>query len=452
MRKDLLNGRIFKTLALYSMPLIITNVVQILFNAVDVAVLSLMAGDLPVAAVGACGSLITLLVSLCTGFSTGANVLVARRIGAQNEDGVRRAAGTALVIGFCSGVILMVIALAFARQFLILMRCQPDVLDMATLYMKIYFMGMPITMLYNFVASILRASGDSVRPMTYMLIAGVLNVALNVLFVGVLGLTVEGVAIATVLSQLVSLVLGLTALARSKGACRIEARHLRIRRQEFSQMLRIAVPSCLGALSFYVANVIISSAVNSMSTEAMTANAISGQFDGVIYTVGCAIAGATMTMVGQNLGAGRLDRIRKTMRISVAYVTAVSLLLGIAFVLLAEPLLHILTDTPKVVEIAKDRMTLLCLTYFITSIMEVFSFSLRSLRRQKDVMIVSAICGFGVRCAWVWFVWPLRPTLSMLFASFAVSALTAIIFYLFIYRSAMRKLEEEFASGLLAVE
>lgn len=452
MHKDLTNDQIFKTLVLYSIPLIVTNVVQILFNAADVAVLSLMAGDLPVAAVGACGSLITLLVSLFTSFATGANVLVARRIGAQDEDGVRRATGTALVIGFGSGIILMVIALIFARQFLILMQCQSDVLDMATVYMRIYFLGMPITMLYNFVAAILRASGDSVRPMTYMLISGVLNVGLNVFFVGVVGLTVEGVAIATVLSHLVSLILGLIALARSKGVCKIEAKHLRISRYEFSEMLKIALPSCLGALSFYVANVIISTAINSMSTEAMTANAISSQFDGIIYTAGCAIASAAMTMVGQNLGAGRLDRIRKTMKMSVAYVTAVSLFLGVAFVLLAEPLLYILTDSPAVVEIAKDRMTLLCLTYFVTSIMEVFSFSLRSLHRQKAVMIVSAICGFGIRSCWVWFVWPLYPTLSMLFSSYAVSALIAIVFYLFIYRSAMKKFKTDSIKGRLSVE
>lgn len=439
MSKNLTNDKIFKTLVLYSIPLIITNVVQIMFHAADVAVLSLMAGDLPVAAVGACGSLITLLVSLCTGFSTGANVLIARRIGSQDKNGVKQATGTALVIGFCSGMILMVIALVFARQLLVFMQCQSDVLDMATLYMKIYFLGMPITMLYNFVSAILCASGDSIRPMMYMLISGVLNIVLNVFFVGVVGLTVDGVAIATVLSNLVSLILGLTTLVRSKGACKIEAKHLRIRWFEFYSMLKIAIPASSGGLCFYVSNVFISTTVNSMSTEVMTANAISGQFDGVIYTVGNAIAVAAMTMVGQNFGAGRLDRIRKTIRVGVVYTTAASLFLGVTFILFAEPLLYILTDTPAVVEIAKEKMTFLCLTYFITSIMEVLAFSLHSLRRQKDVLIVCAICGFGIRSCWVLLIWPLHQTLSMLFASYAVSALIAIFFYLFIYRNTMRK-------------
>jgi len=366
---------------------------------------------------------------------------VAKRTGSQDETGVKRAVGTALLVGFSAGLLLMVIALLFARQLLTLMQCQPDVLDMATLYMKIYFIGMPFTMLYNFVAAILRASGDSVRPMSFMLISGGLNVVLNVLFVGVFKLTVEGVALATVLSNLVALIMGLTALARSTGACRIELRHLRIRLQEFREMVKIGVPASAGGLCFYVSNVIISSAVNSMSTEAMTANAISSQFDGFIYTVGNAIALATMTMVGQNFGAGRFDRIRKTVKTSVLYSTAVSLSLGIIFIIIAEQLLSIMTDTPEVIEIAKDRMTLLCLTYFVTSIMEVLSLTLHALRRQKNVLMVCVICGFGVRSCWAWFVWPLHPTLSMLFASYTVSAFIAIILYVIMYRKAMRDYE-----------
>ena len=443
MRKDLISGGIFKTLVVYSLPLIVTNVVAILFHAADVAVLSLMAGDLAVAAVGACGSLITLLVSLCSGFATGANVLIAKRIGSRDEIGVRRAVGTALVIGFCAGLFLMTIALLFARKLLVWMQCQPDVLDMSVLYMKIYFLGMPFTMLYNFVAAILRASGDSVRPMKYMLISGVLNVLLNVMFVGILGLTVSGVAIATVLSHLVSLIMGSAALIRSHGICKIERKHLRVRWLEFGEMIKIGVPASAGGLCFYVSNVIISSTVNSMSTDAMTANAIAGQFDGFIYTVGNAIALATMTMVGQNFGAGRFDRIRKSVKTSALYATAASLLLGVVFVLFDDTLLNILTDSASVIAIAKERMIFLCLTYFITSIMEVLSFTLHALRRQKYVLMVCAICGFGVRSFWTWFVWPLNPTLWMLFGSYAASAFVAIILYVFMYRSTMKKYELE---------
>ena len=445
MKNNLTSGPIFKSLFFYSLPLMITNVVSVLFHTADTAVLALMAGDEAVAAVGACGALFTLLTTLFTCFATGANVLVARLIGAKDEQGVLRATGTALMIGFGSGVILMVFAVIFAKELLTLMQCQPDVLDQATLYMRIYFLGMPITMLYSFIAALLRASGDSVRPMNYMLIAGVLNVLLNVLFVGLSGLAVAGVAIATVLSNLVALILGLIAMLRSRGMCRIERKHLRIRRYEFFEILKIAIPTCLGAMFFFVSNAIISATINGMSTEAMAANAYASQFDGFIYTVGTAIATAASVMVGQNYGAGQLDRVKKTFGVSVVYVTAVSLIMGVGFVLLADPLLSILTDSADIIEIAKGRMTFLCLTYFVTSIMEVYSFSLRSLHRQTATMVVSGFCGFGVRCAWTWFVWPHFGTLSMLFVSYTVSAALAIICYLFVYRQTMNRLEINFS-------
>jgi len=445
MRKDLTRGPVFKTLFLFSIPLIVTNAVQILFNAADVTVLSLMAGDAAVAAVGACGPLITLLVTFFVGFATGANVIVAKRIGAKDGEGVRRAVGTALIIGVCSGILLTIIALLFSRRFLIWMKCQSDVLDMATLYLRIYFLGMPFTMLYNFVAAILRASGDSMRPMIYMLISGVTNVGLNVLFVGFFNMDVAGVAIATVFSHLLSLIFGLVALARSQGECRVERKHLRIRKNEFMGMLKIAVPSSLGGMFFFVSNIIISTTVNSMSTDAMTANAISGQFDGVIYTVGSAIAVAAMNMVGQSHGAGNIARIRKTITVGIIYATAASIFLGVLFVVFSEPMLYILTDSANIVSIAKDRMTLLCLTYFVTSIMEVFSFSLRSLHRQNAVMVISGICGLGIRSCWTLFIWPLYPTLSMLYASFTVSAFVATICYIFLYRSTLKQLRKDFS-------
>jgi len=443
MKTNLTDGPIFKTLFFYSLPLIVTNLVNILFHAADTAVLAFMSGDNAVAAVGACGALFTLLTTLFTCFATGANVLIARTVGAKDETGVRRATGTALVIGLGSGVILMIVGVIFAKELLTLMQCQPAVLDQATLYMQIYFSGMPIIMLYCFVAAILRASGDSVRPMRYMLIAGALNVAMNVLFVGLFKLNVAGVALATVLSQLVALALGLIALAKNRGLCRVEKQHLRIRKYEFQEILKVALPSCMGALAFFIANAIISATINGMSTAAMAANSYSSQFDGFIYTVGTAIASATSVIVGQNLGARKLDRIKKTIGISVIYVTAVSLFMGVNFVLFADSLLSILTDSAEIIEIAKGRMLFLCLTYFVTSIMEVLSFSLRALHRQKATMVVGIFCGLGVRCAWTWFVWPYFNTLGMLFVSYTISAALSVICYLFVYRHTIKNLKKE---------
>lgn len=442
-KNGLTDGPIFRSLVLFSFPIIITNTVSVLFHAADVAVLAFFSSGADVAAVGACGSLITLMVSLFTGLSAGANVLISKRVGAGDEQRTKRAVGTSLSIGFLAGIILMIVALFFARSFLMLMNCQADVLDDATLYMKIYFLGSPIMMLNSFAVAGLRASGDSKRPMIYSMLSGVINVALNVLFVAFLDLTVAGVALATVCSSGVSLLFVLVRIFSGKGYCKAEFKSLKINKSDLIEIVKVGIPTCLASLSFFFANVILASAVNSISTDAMTANAISGQFDGIIYTVGSAIAVATSVMVAQNYGAQRLERIKSAIRVGVFYATGISIILGVAFVFVAEPLLRILSDSDNVIAIAKDRMTLLCLTYFITSIMEVFAFSLRSIKRQKVTMIVGFVCGFCIRCLWRYFVWPLNPTLSMLFVCFAVSALIAIVIYLLVYRNALKTLPQE---------
>ena len=437
----LIQRPIFKTLFLFSLPIIITNTINILFHAADVAILSLFAKDSDVAAVGACGSLITLMVSLFTGLATGANVLISVRVGANDKTGTKTAVGTSLSVGFLSGVFLMFVALLFAKDFLVLMNCQPAVLKDATLYLKIYFLGSPIMMLKSFAIAALNASGDSTRPMIYSMLSGVINVGLNVFFVAVCGWEVAGVAVATVFSSAVSLCLVLIRLFKGEGICKADFKSLRINKNDFLKMIQVGVPTCFCSLSFFLANVVLSSAVNSISTDAMTANAISSQFDGIIYTVGAAIASATAVIVAQNYGAQKLDRMNKAICYGVGYATMVSIALGCLFVIFAEPMLGLLSDSKSVIAIAKDRMTFLCLTYFITSIMEVFSFSLRAIKHQLCTMIVGAICGFGIRYCWRYFVWPLKPTLSMLFACYAVSAFVAILIYLWVYRSALKKMQ-----------
>ena len=442
---DLLRGSVLKALIVYSIPLIITNVIQLLFHATDVAVLGIMAGDHEVAAVGACGSLISLLVSLFNGLATGTNVLVAKRVGAADRDGARRAVGTSLVVALLSGFILMVVALVGARYFLILMNCQAEVLDSATAYMRIYFCGMPILMLYNFVAGILRSVGDSTRPMMYMLISGCLNVCLNVLFVGVLRLTVAGVAIATVLSNFVALLLAFRALVSDKDFCKLEKQNLVIRKKEFADILRVGIPSSLCGIFFYIANVIVSTAVNSMGTEAMTANAIAGQYDSFIYVIGSAIAASCMAFVGQNMGARKLDRVKSVIRVSVTVTTVACTVVGLAFVLLSHPLCSFVTSDAGVIAIAQKRMLILCMTYVTSGIMEILSLSLSSMGWHRSTMYVGFFCGLGARVVWAKGIWPALGTLVTLYISFPVSNLLAIGVYILIFRHAMRVLEARYA-------
>lgn len=436
----LTEGKIFRTLFLYSLPLILTNVVQLLFHAADVTVLGIMVDDNAVAAVGACGPIISLLVSLFASFATGANILIAKHVGAKNEERGRKATGTAIVIGFLSGIIMMAIALIWARNILILMKCQPEVLDTAVTYMRIYFLGMPVIMLYNFVAAILRSVGDSLRPMIYMLVAGVVNIGLNVFFIAVCDLTVIGVALATFLSNLVSLVLALIALFKNKGYCKIEIKNLRIFKLEFKEIIKIGIPACLCSLSFYIANLFMSAGVNSISPDAMTANAIAGQFDAIVYNVGMSIAISCMSMVGQCYGAGLLDRIKKTVATSAVYATVASLSLGTLVVIFSTQLLDIMTDSPTVIAIGREQLLVVCFTHFITSLMEVLSFSLRALKRPNCTMVVGFICGFGIRVLWATVIWHmLGGAVSTLFFAYGVSAFCAMVIYLIIFIRVMKE-------------
>ena len=436
----LTEGKIFKTLFIYSLPLILTNVVQLLFHAADVTVLGIMVSDYAVAAVGACGPIISLLVSLFASFATGANILIAKHVGARNEERGRRATGTAIIMGFLSGLIMMAIALIFARDILILMKCQPEVLDLAVTYMRIYFLGMPIIMLYNFVAAILRSVGDSLRPMIFMLVAGVVNIGLNIFFIAVCNLTVVGVALATFMSNLVSLILALIVLFRNKGYCKIEFKNLRIFKSEFNEIIKIGIPACLCSLSFYIANLFMSAGVNSISPDAMTANAIAGQFDAIVYNVGMSIAIACMSMVGQCYGAGLMDRVRKTVATSAAYATVASLSLGTLVVVFSNQLLDIMTDSVSVIAIGREQLTVVCFTHFITSLMEVLSFSLRALHRPNCTMVVGFICGFGIRTLWVTVMWPLLGgAVSTLFFAYGVSAFCAMVIYAVIFARTVKR-------------
>ncbi|MBE6691446.1 MAG: MATE family efflux transporter [Ruminococcaceae bacterium] len=448
-KSSLTEGSVFGALFRFSLPMIVINILQMLFHMADTATLGVMAGDMEVAAVGACGSLVSLLLCLVTGYSGAANVVISRRIGAGDRDGARRACGVALVMGLLSGLILMVIVLAGSRQFLILMNCQPEVLDMADLYLKIYFLGMPITMLYNFATSILRASGDSVRPMIYMIVSGVTNVGLNVLFVGVFDMTVSGVACATVISNVIALTLALIALAKDKDFCKIELRNLRLRRAEVLEIVRIGVPSCIAGISFYFGEVVVVSAVNSLGTNAMTANAVSAQIDRINYTVGASIASAGGVMISQNFGAKRFDRIRRVLTTTALYCIGVTMLIGVVAVLLSDVLIGFYTDSAEIVELTKGRLVLVCLTNFITCTMEVFSHSVSALKRPNTLLVVGLTCGFAVRSGWAWFIWPLCPTLPFLFICFPLSTLIGGIIHFTVYRGAIRK-EELAATGTVA--
>jgi putative MATE family efflux protein len=439
---NLTEGPILKKLILYALPLIGTNLLQILFNATDVAVLGILVDDYAVGAVGSTNSLINLIIAVFVGLSAGANVVVARLMGAKNEEGAHKAVGTSICIALISGAILLVVGVTCSRYFLQWMKTVPELLDDSTKYMQIYFLGAPIMILYNFIASILRAVGDTLRPLIYLLIGGVLNVGLNIFCIKVLNLTVEGVAIATVAAQFVSVVLSLIALFKSKGYGQFRLKYLKIDKEQFKEILKIGLPSGLQGALFSISNVIIHSYINGFGKETVSASTAASQFDGLIYTTGNAIGLSCMAFVGQNYGAGKIDRIRKVFWNSVFLCIAIMFSMGVLIVLFSDILLKFIVSEPEVIEYAKVRLSVMCFTYFLCGIMECLSYSLRALGKSITAMVISLIGACGFRILWLNTIFLLNPTRAMLFLAWPISWILTIAMYCVIYFPLVKKISK----------
>ena len=439
---DLTKGPIFKQLLIYSIPLILTNIIQSLFNVADTTILGIFVNEHAVGAVGCTNSLINLCIGLFVGLSAGANVVMAKYVGAKNEQGAHRTVGTSIIVSLISGFFLMIVGVVFARTFLTWMGVSETLIGDATKYLQIYFMGMPIMLLYNFIASILRAVGDTTRPLIYLLIGGALNVGLNVFCILVLNLTVEGVAIATIASQVVTATLSIIALLRSKGYARIKAKNLRIHKTELKDIIRIGLPSGIQGVLFNIANVLVQTNVNAYGEIATSGNAISSQFDAFIYTTGNAIAIACMVFVSQNLGAGKIHRIRKVVGVAMLFSAVVTAVMGLAMFLASDLLIGIMANDVQVITFAKYRLTVLTLTYFLCPVMECFAFTMRALGKSITAMIISlvGICVF--RILWVNTIYLLNPTPTMLFLVWPASWVVTIAIYLFFYFPLIKKLEK----------
>ncbi len=439
---NMTSGPLFKKLVIYALPLIGTNLLQMLFNAADVAVLGILASHKDVGAVGATSSLINLIIALFVGLSSGASVVISRCMGASDEEGAHRAVGTSIVIALISGGILLLIGVTCSRIFLSLMDTPNELIDGATKYMTIYFIGVPIIMLYNFIASILRAVGDTVRPLIYLLIGGVINIGLNVFCILVLNLTVEGVAIATVASQLVSVVLSLIALLKSKGYGKLKIKYLRLYKKQLKDIFLIGLPSGLQGALFSISNVIIQSNINAFGHETVTANTAAQQLDGLLYYAGNGISLACMAFVSQNYGAGKIDRIKKVFLQSIFLCVTIGVVMGGILILFADFFLFIITKEPHIIEIAKIRLIVMGSTYSLCGIMECFSYSMRAMGKSITAMIISLIGACGLRILWVNTAFLLAPTHVMLYLAWPVSWVLTIVIYAFFYFSLIKKIEK----------
>ncbi|MBQ8412382.1 MAG: MATE family efflux transporter [Lachnospiraceae bacterium] len=420
---DMCSGSILKKMLLFAVPLMFSSILQLLFNAADIVVVGRYAGDNALAAVGSNTALINLLTNLFVGLSVGANVLVAHYFGANEKEDLKKAIHTVISISIISGLILTVVGVVGARQFLIWMDTPDKVLELAVKYLRIYFLGMTATMVYNFGAAILRAVGDTKRPLYYLLFSGVINVLLNLLFVVRYGMDVDGVAIATVISQCISAFLVIRCLIMEPGDIHLDLRCLRIDKRNFIKILQVGLPAGFQGVLFSLSNVVIQSSVNSFGEIVVAGNSAAGNIEGFVYMAMNAFHQAAISFTSQNMGAGRYDRINKILYVSQLYVIIVGLSMGLTVVAFGEPLLGLYTGSSAVVDAGMIRLKYIVTLYFLCGMMDVMVGSLRGLGYAIMPMIVSLIGACGLRLLWLGtaFKLPDFHTIEMVYITYPVT-------------------------------
>ena len=445
---DMCDGPLLSKILLFSVPLMMSGILQLLFNAADIIVVGRFAGSSALAAVGSTSSLINLLINVFVGLSVGVNVLVAKYYGGQREKDMSETVHTAVLTSLLSGLFLVILGGIAARPLLHLMGTPDDVLDQAVLYMRIYFLGMPVLMVYNFGAAILRAIGDTRRPLYFLFMAGVVNVALNLFFVIGLGMGVDGVGWATVISEHVSALLVLKSLMEAPGALKLNLKELRIHPKKLKRIVKIGLPAGMQGAIFSISNVLIQSPVNSFGSIAMAGNTASANIEGFVYTAMNAVYQTNLSFTSQNLGGRKYSRINRIMYICLAVVTVVGITLGITAVLAGDLLLGIYSSDAQVLRYGMLRLEIICGTYFLCGIMDCMVGSLRGLGYSVIPMFVSLTGACGFRVLWVFTVFAAYRSLDVLYLSYPVSWAITAIAHMITFRKIRRKIPRQDAVPL----
>ncbi len=445
---NMISGPIFPNIIRFTIPVILTGVLQLLFNAADLVVVGRYCGSISVAAVSATSALTNLIVNLFMGLSVGAGVAVAHGMGSMNQEEVHRTVHTALPTALVSGIFLTLIGVTFSKSFLQIMQTPENVLPLSTIYMQIYFAGILFSIVYNFCASILRAAGDTNGPLVFLMIAGVINVILNLVFVVLFHMNVAGVALATTISQGISAVLVVLALAKRTDACRFEFRKMHFYMPQLKKIIRIGLPAGIQGTLFSISNVLIQSSVNSFNSDAiMSGNGAASNVEGFVYTSMNSFHQTAMNFIGQNTGAQRYDRINKIFGACLLSVTVVGLALGVSVYIFGENLLAIyITDSPEAIMHGCIRFGYISLPYFVCGLMDVATGALRGLGVSFVPMIVSIIGIVGIRIAWIYTIFqiPQYHTPGVLYMSYLISWVVTfaiqMVMYLYIFRKRKRTL------------
>ncbi len=419
---DMCSGPLPGKILRFAVPLMLSSILQLLFNAADVIVVGQFSGSTSLAAVGSTGALTNLLTNIFLGLSIGANVLVARYYGARQEKDIRETIQTAMLIAVVGGAALIVLGLVLTYPLLELMGTPEDVIDKAATYMRIIFVGCPFMLVYNFGSAILRAVGDTKRPLYYLSAAGVLNIGLNLFFVIVCHLDVAGVALATIISQCLSMALVVLCLMREEGALKFHPKEMRFHKDKLLGIIRIGLPAGLQGAVFSISNVLIQSTVNSFGSIAMAGNTAAANIEGFVYVAMNAMYQSSISFTGQNMGAQKFRRVDKILLTCEGYAIFFGLALGLLALAFGNVLLGFYTGDPEVIQYGLIRMGIICPTYFTCGIMDTLVGSLRGMGSSVIPMAASLIGVCGLRIVWIFTVFQLvSPTLKTLYISYPVT-------------------------------
>lgn len=444
---DLTTAPLLPKIILFALPLAASSILQLLFNAADVIVVGRFAGSEALAAVGSTTSLINLLVNLFIGMSVGANVVTARALGAKDDSAVSNTVHTSVLLSVLSGMALAVVGLCFSHILLQLMGSPDDVIDLATMYLRIYFVGMPVTMLYNFGAALLRSAGDTRRPLYCLAAAGCINVLLNLFFVIVCRMSVAGVALATILSQAVSAAMVTLILLRESGPLHLDLRRLRLHRTTLAQIVRIGLPAGLQGMVFSLSNVVIQSAINSFGSVVIAGNSAASSIEGFVYVAMNACHQACVTFTSQNMGARKYQNVDRVLVCCIGCVVVVGTALGIGATMAGPLLCGIYSPDAAVIAAGVNRLRIICRLYALCGIMDVMVGSLRGMGYSVMPMIVSLVGSCALRLLWVATVFRAVGTIESLYISYPVTwALTAAV-HIVCFAVARRKLRQTAQEG-----
>ena len=440
---DMLGGKVTPQLLRFAVPMMFTGILQLLYNAADLVVVGKCTGDAAaasLAAVGATGSLVTLIINFFISLSAGANVVIARAIGANDNEKAATATHTAIAVSLICGIVVGAVSVGGAHLFLTWMDTPAEALDGATLYFRIVAAGFPASLVYNFGAAVLRSVGDTKRPLYFLSVSGIVNVVLNLVLVIVFHLGVAGVAIATTAAQYLSALLVILALRAMHGPCRLHLRQLRIKRRELSEIFEVGIPAGIQSICFNFAIVLIQSSINSFGTLAVAGNTAATNLESFVYAPIDALAQGVLTFGGQNMGAKTYDRIPKILKSGILLTLLFALSMSAAFILLSRPLLSVYTSDPVAIDYGVERLYYVCSTYFLCGVMNCLSNMLRAMGHSLMPMItcIGGVCGLRVLMIYTVFRW--YRQLAVLYLSFPLSWALVIVIFLVAYRVYYKRL------------